>query len=112
MSLGYIGYCRKDIEDDQAVIYKYSGSDWNNRENDNAAEEAYDGEIFIYKSVIGQTSVIDVIDSGEVKIMRPCQNATYRGSIMVDYIAYRIIYNLLQRVLNEGFFPDTDAFIQ
>jgi len=112
MSLGYIGYCQKDGEDDQAVIYKYSGSDWNNPKNDYNADKAYDGEIFIYKSVIGQTCLEDAVESGKIVIIRPCKNATYRGSIKIDYIAYRIICNLLQHVNNNKYFPETDAFIQ
>jgi hypothetical protein len=42
MSLGYIGYCKKETEDDTAVIYTYSGADWNNPQRDRSAEMAYD----------------------------------------------------------------------
>ena len=29
MSLGYTGMCKKELEDDELVIYSYSGENWN-----------------------------------------------------------------------------------
>ncbi|MDR3308103.1 MAG: hypothetical protein LBS58_04310 [Coriobacteriales bacterium] len=52
MSLGYIGNCKKTEEDDRMVFYAYSGSDWNSSTNNKDAENAYDGVLFIDKSVL------------------------------------------------------------
>lgn len=112
MSLGYIGYCRKVDEDEQAVLYVYSGGDWNNPNNDKVAEKAYDGELFISKTALSHKNPHTAIDTGEADVMRPCKNACIRGAIRIDYIVYRCLLHIFERVRDDGVFPESEAFIQ
>jgi len=112
MSLGYIGYCHKDLEDTQAIIYFYSGSNWNNPDNDSNYEKTYDGELFINKTVLFHADVNQGINSGEIEIIRPCKNRTNFGSIKIDYLAYRLLHKILKHASNNGTFPESEAFIQ
>ena len=125
MSLGYIGYCKKACEDENAVVYAYSGADWNSPNCDRAAEKAYDGELYVSKSVLGwtrtkskqQTEFIDwtykAIEEGDAGVLRPCKNAFLRNnSYKIDYIAHLLLHNIFKRIYHEGVFPENEAFIQ
>ena len=121
MSLGFIGYCRKSIEYPDAVIYEYSGSNWNLQTNDSKAEMAYDGVIYIDKNVLGypkssETGYINwlstAIDDNCVYLMYECKNAFIRQSIPFDYIAYRCLHKIFKKLYCEGVFPEKECFIQ
>jgi len=124
MSLGYIGYCKKLDEDDSHVLYAYSGSNWNNPQNDRDAEMAYDGEILISKNVLARertkskqlseyiTWTYEAIENGEVDISRQCKNAFFRGNRVVDYIALHCLLNIFKKVYSDFAFPEKAAFIQ
>lgn len=124
MSLGYIGYCKKVLEDDTVVFYTYSGADWNNPNRDCNAEMAYDGELSINKNIFEQARTkskqqteyigwaYSAIESGDAIVVRPCKNAFTRGSIKIDYIAHCCFLNIFERVYHDGVFPEKEGFIQ
>ena len=124
MSLGFIGYCKKTSEDDTTVYYAYSGSNWNNPNNDSKAEMAYDGELSISKSVLAwertkakqQTEYIhwtsNAIEKGDAIIICPCKNAFTRYSGNIDYIASKCFQKIFKRIYQDGAFPDIEGFMQ
>jgi len=118
MSLGYIGYCKKETEDNTAVIYTYSGADWNNRQRDRSADMAYDGELFISKNILNYTKgetknswIFAALKNGDV-VINPCKNAVFRFKENIDYIALRCLYSISKHVYSDGVFPEKEAFIQ
>jgi len=124
MSLGYIGYCRKSLEDENIVYYEYSGADWNNPDNDLESEMAYDGEICISKNILEQTRTkakqqteyinwtYNAIENGDANIILPCKNAFTRGTDKIDYIARHCLLKIFKRAYHDGVFPEKEAFIQ
>lgn len=126
MSLGYIGYFKKFDEDNTSAMYLYSGSNWNDLNNDKEAEMAYDGEILISKSVLSweksrqkskhQTEFIHwtykAIKEGHAKVNRPCKNAFYRGDMKFDYIALHCLLRIFDAIYDKSSFPDNGGFIQ
>lgn len=53
MSLGYVGYARLEVEDDEIAIYSYAGEDWNARDEDAcSALESEEGQFTISKSCL------------------------------------------------------------
>jgi len=124
MTLGYIGHCKKYEEDDQMIFYAYSGSDWNSPTNNKDAENAYDGMLFIDKSVLNlqrdkakrQTEYIDwcinAIINGAAGVLQPCQNAFHRGVPDIDCIANHCLFHIFERVYRDGVFPEREGFIQ
>ena len=53
MSLGYAGYARLEVEDDEIAIYSYTGEDWNVRDEDaRSALESEGGRFTISKSCL------------------------------------------------------------
>jgi hypothetical protein len=120
MSLGYIGYCKKTEEDEDIVIYAYSGSDWNNPDNDSDSERAYDGKILIVKfgkppEKPEQTEFISMVSEtfkqGGIEI-QPCKNAFFRFGREIDYIAYSCLLKIFIYFCKNGVFPEKEAFIQ
>jgi len=125
MSLGYIGCCKKYIEDENQVYYLYSGSNWNNPDNKKEAEKAYDGIFYIMKNPVKQMitlpiiqiSYIDIafqaIKNGSALIEKECKNAFRRYSkIDIDYIGFTLIKCVFKQYLRDGIYPESDAFIQ
>ena len=124
MSLGYIGHCKKEIEDDEYILYSYSGSDWNSPQNDRDAEKAYDGELLINKSIMNWqrtkskklNEYIDwttiAIDKELISVTKMCKNAFFRDSQKMDYIAYRLLLQIVKYVYHENSFPEKTWFIQ
>ena len=126
MSLGYIGYCRKEAEDETAVFYAYSGADWSNKSRNSTDETAFDGAFAIDKSVLQykpskpkkQTEALEwayrAMKNGSAVVLQECKNAFRRfnpeGSI--DYIALRLFFNIFEYLHETGAFPDKEAFIQ
>jgi len=122
LSLGYIGYCKKIDEDNEYVLYVYSGSNWNNPDNDNDAEMGYDGEFIIKKESIcrerinKQTDFItwtyDAIKNGDVEVERPCKNAFYLSTFQFEYIALHCLLHIYKHFYKECVYPNKTAFIQ
>jgi hypothetical protein len=125
MSLGYIGYCKKIEEDEQAVVYAYSGADINDENRGFDADKAYDGVLWIDKSILSwprdktkkqKESVpwtFEAIEEGVACVLRPCKNSFFRGSNKnTDYIAYRCFDKIFQRIFHGEAFPETERFIQ
>jgi hypothetical protein len=125
VSLGYIGHCQKDSEDESAVFYTYSGADWNDASRDRAAEKAYDGTFAIDKSVLQwkpskprkQTEFLDwaysAIENSQVVIIVECKNSfrRYKG-LDIDYIALRLLCSIFQHLHKTGTLPESMSFIQ
>jgi len=121
MSLGFVGHCKKKSEDENGVFYAYSGANWN-IPRDRNADEAYDGEFFISKSVLAWERnktkqyehiewVSKSIKTGNTVIVKPCKNSFKRiGSI--DYIAYCCLLKVFKHIYNDGIFPEKECFIQ
>ena len=124
MSLGYIGYCKKTVEDDLTVCYSYSGGNWSLPTNDKSAELAYDGNFAIDKSVLRwepakpreQTEYITwthvAIENNLAVIITECKNGFYMCGFNFDYIALRLLYHIFETLHNTGEFPEEAVFIQ
>jgi len=123
VSLGYIGHCKKDSEDESAVYYTYSGADWNDKSQDRAAENAYDGAFAIDKSVLQwepskprkQTEFLQwaysAIDNVQAVVIVECKNSFRRGRD-IDYIALRLLCNIFEHLHKTGTLPEKMSFIQ
>jgi len=123
MSLGFIGFCRKESEDDSTIYYAYSGANWNDKSQNKNYEKSFDGVFAIDKSVLRwkascphkQTESIDwtynAIDSGLAVVIRECQNSFRLDSIEMDYIAHRLLLKIFEE-LHKTEFPENAAFIQ
>ena len=125
MSIGYVGYCKKESEDDFTVFYSYSGANWNNLEREKADETAYDGTFAVDKSVLlckpskprKQVEYIDwtysAVENGQAKVIVECKNAFYRGEDKdIDYIALRLFLHIFDYLHEHGLLPDKESFIQ
>ena len=120
MSLGYIGYCKKTIEYPDAVVYNYSGGNWNVKTNVSESETAYDGVIYIDKAVLDYPKnketkygwLLTALEADHVHIMYECKNAFIRGLIPIDYIAFRCLLKIFDKLYCEGVFIENGCFIQ
>lgn len=139
MSLGYEGVCKLVEQDEEFVIYAYSGANINdNYELRKLHTLDYDGEILIYKRCLEEPeihtkikrrpsgrkyeevkrithlpSVGEHISNGDVVVTKECFNAFRRyGSVDVDYIAYQLIFKIFQSYQENGFLPEKEVFIQ
>lgn len=139
MSLGYIGMCKKESEDEEMVIYSYSGENWNDGENSKSGDSLlYDGSFIIYKDCLEEpeihtkllrmpsgrkkllqkriTHVADIIkhlNNKRIVVEKECKNAFRQAASMpVDYIAYMLLPDILKKYQTEVFLPDEDSFIQ
>lgn len=58
MSLGYTGMCKKELEDDEVVIYSYSGENWNDGgKSKNGDSLLCDGRFTIYKDCLEEPEI-------------------------------------------------------
>lgn len=139
MSLGYTGMCKKELEDDEMVIYSYSGENWNDGGKSKSGDSLlYDGSFIIYKDCLeepeihtklkkmpsGRKKVIEKrithtpklsehLENKKVFVERECKNAFRRGATMpIDYIAYRLILHIFERYQLDGELPEKESFIQ
>lgn len=138
MSLGYIGLCKKILEDEQVVIYSYAGENWNDGGKSKTGDvHLQDGMITIYKDCLEQVdvhrhikktpsgrkktiekrivtipSLDDYIKSERIVIDQECKNAFRCGSMKVDYIAYRLLLHIFKRYQTGDELPDEERFIQ
>ena len=139
MSLGYTGMCKKELEDDEMVIYSYSGENWNDGGKSKSGDSLlYDGSFIIYKECLEEPEIhtkLKRMPSGRKKIVEKrithtlelskyletkkvfveseCKNAFRRGATMpIDYIAYRLILHIFERYQLDGVLPEIESFIQ
>jgi hypothetical protein len=112
MSLGYIGICQKYSEDDTAVIYTYSGENWNDGgQSKHGDRYLQDGIIFIDKAKLTHDWKQILLDKS-IYLDRECKNAFHRNNIAIDYIAWRLLCKIFKILQTEGYFPEHEAFIQ
>lgn len=112
MSLGYIGICQKHTEDDTAVIYTYSGENWNDGGKSKHGDRyLQDGIIFIDKTKLTHDWEKSLLDNS-IYLDRECKNAFHRNNIAIDYIAWRLLCKIFKILQTEGYFPEHEAFIQ
>ena len=126
MSLGHIGYCKKDAEDSAAVFYAYSGADWGNKTQSKADETAFDGTLAIDKTVLQwkpskprkQTESLgwtrSAIENGQAVVLKECRNAfrRFNPASDIDYIALRLLCKIFEYLHETGKLPDKESFIQ
>jgi hypothetical protein len=139
MSLGYTGMCKKELEDDEIVIYSYSGENWNDGGKSKSGDSLLlDGSFVIHKDCLeepeihtklkkmpsGRKKVIEkrithtprlsiYLETKKVYVEKECKNAFRRGATMpIDYIAYRLILHLFERYQVDGELPEIERFIQ
>ena len=139
MSLGYTGMCKKELEDDEIVIYSYSGENWNDDGKSKSGDSLlYDGSFIIYKDCLeepeihtklkrmpsGRKKMVEKrithtlelskhIENKKVFVEKECKNAFRRGATMpIDYIAYRLILHIFERYQLDGELPEIESFIQ
>ena len=138
MSLGYVGYARLAVEDDEYVVYEYSGENWNDENSASGDALLFDGEIQIKKASFEEpeiheklkkmpnhrkklvtkriTHVVDVsrkIQDGDIVILKECKNEFYRFSNSgVKYIALRLLYHIYEEYQETGKIPERTGFMQ
>jgi len=139
VSLGYTGMCKKELEDDEIVIYSYSGENWNDDGKSKSGDSLlYDGSFIIYKDCLeepeihtklkrmpsGRKKMVEKrithtlelskhIENKKVFVEKECKNAFRRGATMpIDYIAYRLILHIFERYQLDGELPEIESFIQ
>ena len=112
MSLGYIGICQKYSEDDTAVIYTYSGENWNDGgQSKHGDRYLQDGIIFIDKAKLTHDWKQILLDKS-IYLDRKCKNAFYKNGIPFDYLAWRLLRKILDYFYTKNSFPDQEMFIQ
>ncbi len=121
MSLGYLGYAKLFIEDEEVVIYEYSGENWNSKESKSGDALVCDGEVIIKKCSLEEPEIhqkikrsknrrkkletkriihfVDIqekIINGDIIITKKCKNEFSRFNSEECYIANK----LLQRIVS------------
>ena len=139
VSLGYLGMCKKEAEDNEMVIYSYSGENWNDGcKSQKGDAELYDGIFLIYKDCLeepeihtklkrmpsGRKKIIEkrithipniyeYIQQNKIVVEKECKNAfRRRDNALIDYIAERLIYHVFEEYQLNGILPDKARFIQ
>lgn len=58
MSLGYTGMCKKELEDDEIVIYSYAGENWNDDGKSKSGDSLLcDGSFIIHKDCFEEPEI-------------------------------------------------------
>jgi hypothetical protein len=137
MSLGYVGYARLVVEDDEYAIYEYSGENWNDGKSVSGDAMLFDGEIQIKKSSLEEpeihekirkmpnhrkklvtkriTHFVDIqqkIDNGDIVIIRECKNEFSRYSTGVRYLATQLLHHIFDEYQENGKLPQKTGFRQ
>lgn len=139
MSLGYNGMCKKELEDDELVIYSYSGENWNDSGKSKSGDRLLcDGSFIIYKDCLEEPEIhtklkrmpsgrkkiiekrithvpdiIECVNDKRIIVEKECKNAFRRGATMpIDYIAYLLILHVFERYQLDGELPEKENFIQ
>ena len=129
MSLGYLGLCKKILEDDGMVIYTYGGENWNDEKSHSGDSHLQDGIFAIDKQKLTLSPtpyktkrktlywppVMEYVSSGAVSVDTECKNAFIikdNGCITIDYIAYMLISHILIKYKETTIFAESEWFIQ
>lgn len=139
MSLGYIGMCKKELEDDEIAIYSYAGENWNDgRKSKSGDSFLCDGSFIIYKECLEETEIhrkfkkmpsgrkkiiekriphapdiIEYVNDKRIIVEKECKNAFRCGeTIPIDYIAYLLILHVIERYQLDGELHEKESFIQ
>jgi hypothetical protein len=138
MSLGYTGMCKKELEDDEIVIYSYSGENWNDGGKSKSGDSLlYDGSFIIYKDCLEEPEIhikrkkmpsgrkkfvekrivlfpnlFEHLENKKIVIEKECKNAFRVQEIPIDYIAYRLLLHIFERYQFEGALPEKEVFFQ
>ena len=109
MSLGYVGKCIKLSEDEEQVLYSYSGENWNSETSREGDRDLQDGLFVIYKNIEADDKIIF---GGKAKVLRECKNAVKVSDESVDRIACMLIWKVLDSYEKTGAFSEESRFIQ
>lgn len=138
MSLGFVGKCRKIVEDEERAVYAYSGENWNDPSSQSGDVHLLDGEITIRKRCLEEpeihtrlrktpsgkkelqtkriTHVVDIqrhIEDGNITIDKKCKNEFNRSrSSGANYIACGLLLKIFTSYQEQGVLPEQESFIQ
>ena len=138
MSLGYAGFCRKELEDEETIIYSYRGENWNLPEELREKLEPIEGMFTIQKSALEEPEIHEKVvrkPNGRKKLVRKkvmhfpdVPGHIEEGTVTIDKLcgvdtAYlkpnpfprcvrELLYIILERYMRDGVIPDEEAFIQ
>lgn len=134
MSLGYGGFCRKEMEDETHVIYAYSSFNWNDEQHKND-ERICDGIITITKSALVEPDIhskikrkpngkkvvvtkcvpndidIPTLVANNDIIIENCSNTWQKSSDGIDTIAVHLLRKLFSHYQIEGKLPETESYL-
>lgn len=130
------GYCHKELEDDETVVYSYRGDDWDLPDEERGCLAGAEGSFTIRKSALEEPEIrvergriskhrrgfverriphLPDVDShisdGGVTVDSPCgvdELSMCEGGGPV--VAWRLVARLFVRYMQSGSLPDEDAF--
>ena len=136
MSLGYVGYARLVVEDEEFAIYEYSGENWNDEKSISGDAMLLDGEIQIKKSSLEEpeihekirklpnhrkklvtkriTHVVNIqqkIADGDI-VIKDCKNEFSRYGLETKYLATRLLHRIFDEYQKNGRLPEKAGFMQ
>lgn len=134
MSLGYGGFCRKELEDETHIIYAYSSFNWNDERHKND-DRICDGVITITKSTLvepdihskikrkpnGKKVVVtkrvpkdfnlsELIVNKDI-IIENCSNTWQKTAEGFDIIALHLLFKLFNQYQDEGKLPEKVSYL-
>lgn len=140
MSLGYVGRCRLEAEDENTAIYSYTGENWNIPEELASELEGIEGsfviskrsleepEIHVKKQRVGKgknrvvekviTHTPDIskhLSDGDITIESLCgvdrMESDETGTDLPRVVRH-LLHHVYEHYMKEGALPAKDAFIQ
>lgn len=139
MSIGYCGRMELLVEDEEAVIYRYCGENWNDKGETRGSIENMDGEIIIYKKclvepeihskikrtpshrkvlvtkrIIQPFDLDEALRNGDIEILKPCTSEHSHGvrfGIDHMYFAMMLLRTLFTEYQEQGKLPEKCSFI-
>ena len=105
--MGYYANCRLFLEDENIIIYEYSGENWN-REFNKGDAVLYDGSIIINKNFDYTMGISDLLLSDYIEI-KPCKNEFQKGYIPY-YFAFRLLHKIFNNLEQFGCFPESCTY--
>ena len=111
MSRGYGGFCNKESEDNEFIIYAYSSFNWNDEKYYND-ERICDGRIIISKKTIAvcedkslEISFSELYSNNGV-IIENCSNTWIKEKNGMDIISLYLCSRILNFYQEEHYFPE------
>lgn len=112
MSLGYMGICQKQLEDEVMVVYSYAGENQNDEGKSRRGDaQLQDGMFSIKKGFVGG-SIEESMTAGHIVVDCECKNAFRKGQQTSDYIAWMLVRKVIRFHEKEGVYPEIESFIQ